>query len=278
MFGIDCRPRPLLMAIASLGLLLFAPASLSAWGREAHQVAHGRAIGALPKGLKSFFSDHRREMATFAGEEPWEEGEAERFAADRVAPFPFVDMPITEQAFLERYGEAGRRIGRLPWLTEEAYERLVAAYRAGRKDEILGAADELARHLTDLTNPLALTENWDGQRSGRAGLWARVTARLPEALVGRLRVDAGVAHLIDEPRAYLFSLQRAAYVWADNIVFEEELAARSGGGGGEIYFETLRDRLHPIVQERLRAAARAVASYWYTAWVAAGKPALDEVR
>ena len=41
--------------------------------------------------------------------------------------------------------------------------------------------------MTDLHNPLALTDNADGQKTGQHGLWVRFTLKLPEAMDKRAR-------------------------------------------------------------------------------------------
>jgi hypothetical protein len=251
-----------------------------AFGPVAHRVVDGRAIAALPKGLREFFRDHRREMPTLSedSEPSLNEGSERRFAADRFGPFPFVDLPKSEEELLRQGGESAREAGRLPWLIQASYARLVEQFRNGDKAAILTEADWLALYLTDLHNPLALTEDYDGQRSGQAGLWARVTVRLTEALAGQLDLKADVAHLIDRPREHIFSILRDTYVWHDNILLEDDIAFRSAGGYGELYYESLRERLKPVLRQRLGAASRNVASYWYSAWVAAGRPDLTPRR
>ncbi len=252
----------------------------SAWGRSAHRLVDERATQALPKGPKGFFRTHRLEMPTFApdSEGPGEEGPERRFATERFGPFPFRDLPVTEAAARARFAEAAQGAGRLPWLVQESYDALVQRFRERQKADILVEADRLAALVTDLHNPLAVTEDWDGQKAGQGGLWVRFSVRLPEALEGRLSVDPDVAVLIDDPHGFVFAILRASYVWFDNILYEDDLASRSSAGQGDLYYDSLRERLKPVVQARLRAAAQNVASYWYSAWVAAGKPELEGLK
>jgi hypothetical protein len=259
---------------AMLGMCLSA-SSVGAWGRVAHQAVTTRAMGALPKGLKGFVERHALELPSLAPEARLpEEGLARRFAVDRLAPFPFQDVPQVEAEFRARYGDAAGEAGRLPWLIHESYDRLVVRFKAREKAPILEEADLLAGLLTDLHNPLALTDNFDGQKTSQDGLWQRFAVRLPEASE-RLRIDADAAHLIDDPHGHVFAMLRATYIWADNIVYEEELARRGGAAGSLQYFSALTDRCGEILNQRLSWAARDVSSYWYSAWVAAGRPPLE---
>jgi hypothetical protein len=97
---------------------------------------------------------------------------------------------------------------------------------------------------------------------------------LPEAMQKRLEVKADAADYLDKPDDYVFSIMAGAYVWLDNLLYEEDLARRSSPGFAEIYYDTLERRAGPILRQRLRAAAADVGSYWYTAWTVAGRPEL----
>ena len=252
-------------------------APAAAWGLAAHQVVTARAIDSLPKALKEYYKSHRLEMPTLSLEATaTEEGPERRFAADGLLPFPFLDLPRTEAALKERHGEAAGKVGRLPWLIQESYTRLVEAFRAKDKEKILGESDLLASLVADLHDPLALTENADGQKTGQHGLWTRFSVRLPEVLqtLNRLKLEPDAADFLDQPKEYVFSMMNATYVWLDNALYEEELAHRGQSGYGDIYYEDLARRAGPIVRERLSRAAENAGSYWYTAWTEAGRPEL----
>jgi len=268
------RATRVLMVLASAAL---PGAPAAAWGLAAHQAVTARAIDTLPKGLKAYYKAHQLEMPTLSLEATAsEDGPDRRFAADRLLPFPFLDLPRTEAGMKERYGEAADKAGRLPWLVHESYGRLVEAFRAKDKARILAESDALAGLVADLHNPLALTDNADGQKTGQHGLWTRFSVRLPEVLQGlnRLKVDPDAAHFLDQPKEHVFSMLNATYVWLDNLLYEEDLARRGQSGYTEIYYEDLARRAGSIVRERLSGAAGNAGSYWYTAWTEAGRPEL----
>jgi hypothetical protein len=261
--------------LIGLVVILGAPTAAHAWGPVAHQEVTTRAIDILPKGLKSFYKDHRFEIPTLSPEASLpDEGTERRFAVDRLAPFPFADLPHTEDGLKAMYGDAAAGVGRLPWLIHESYDRLVEAFRAKDKDRILAESDVLAGLVADIHNPLALTDNADGQKTGQHGLWARFSIRFPESLKNGLKLDLDTSHLLDDPKEYVFGMVNAVYVWADNLMYLEELARRGKGGYTEIYYESLALRAGPLLRERLARATDDVASYWYTAWTAAGRPEL----
>jgi hypothetical protein len=263
-----------LYALASLFVVASAP-PLLAFGDKAHQVVTDRAIDTLPKGLKPFYKAHRLEMPTLALEgEPPAESTDRRFAIDRLQPFPFADVPHTEAGVKEKYADTGAAAGRLPWLIQESYAKLVEAFKAADKARILEESDRLAALVTDLHNPLALTDNADGQKTEQHGLWQRFSVKLPEAMGKDLDLNPEAAFLLDKPDEHVFSMINGTYIWADNLFYEEDLAHRGHSGYSERYFEGLALRAGRLLKERLSKAAGEAGSYWYTAWSAAGRPDL----
>jgi len=266
-------PAFALLAAALLGL---GASPAWAWGPVVHQRVTSEAIDTLPKGLKPFYRAHKLELPSLAVDTPppGEEGVDRRFAVDRFLPFPFADVPHTEAALKAKYGDEAGKAGRLPWLIEESYGQLVEAFRAGEKGKILEASDTLAGYVADLHNPLVLTENADGQKTGQPGLWGRITTKLPEAMDKKLNFGGQPARLIDDPKGYVFSLLPRVYIWVDNLLYLEELARRGQSGYTEIYYDTLQEKVGPLLKDRLEDATTDVGSYWYTAWTAAGRPDL----
>jgi hypothetical protein len=250
-------------------------AEATAWGSTVHQAVHARAIETLPGGLKPFYKNHRLEIPSLSLEPTVPpEGLERRFAIDRLLPFPFAEFPRSEAAAQARFGDALGQAGRLPWLLRESYARLVEAFKAGDKQRILEESDTLAGLVTDLHNPLALTDNADGQKTGQHGLWIRFTERFPDSMGGGLKLTPDAAQFLDDPNEYVFSLMNDTYVWLDNLLYEEELSKRGKSGYTEIYFDDLSARVGPILRARLSEAAGRAGSFWYTAWTSAGRPEL----
>jgi hypothetical protein len=242
----------------------------------AHQVTAASAIDTLPKQLKAFYKAHRGEMPSLALEPEFPtRGPERRFLVDRLLPFPFSELPHTEAALQAKYGDKAKGVGRLPWLVQESYARLVDAMKTPDKEKILAESDVLVGLIVDLRSPLNLTDDYDGQRTGQHGLWVRVVEKLPQALGKDLKLSPDAANYLDNPKEYVFSIMLASYVWVDNILYLEELAHRGKAGYGDPYYEDLARRVGPILRQQvLSPAAEDAGSYWYTAWTVAGRPEL----
>jgi hypothetical protein len=241
----------------------------------AHQVVVSAAIDTLPKQLKAFYKAHRQEMPSLGLEPEFPtRGPDRRFMVDRLLPFPFTELPRSEAALKAKYGERAEGIGRLPWLVQESYARLVEAMKASDKEKILAESDVLGGLVVDLNSALNLTENFDGQKTGQHGLWVRLVEKLPQAMGGNLKLSPDAANYLDNPKEYVFSILLGTYVWLDNTLYLEELVRRGKNGYGDPYFEDLARRVGPILKERLSRAAEDTGSFWYTAWSVAGRPEL----
>ena len=233
------------------------------------------AIDSLPKQMKPFYKAHRAEMPSQALEPEFAPRTPERrFLVDRLLPFPFDELPRSEAALKAKYGAKADGVGRLPWLIQESYARLVEAMKAGDKPRILTESDVLAALVVDMHTVVNLTDNFDGQRTGQHGLYVRFTEKLPQWASKELKLSPDAARYLDDPKEYVFSMLTATYVWLDNVLYLEQLAKRGKPGYGDIYFEDVARRVGPILRERMSRAAEDVGSYWYTAWTVAGRPEL----
>ena len=268
---VSSRAASALAALALLG----AAGEARAWGPAAHERITSEAIDILPKQMRPYYRAHRLEMPSLSVESAAAEDAPERrFAMDRLQPFPFADVPRTEAALKAKYPEEAGKVGRLPWLIQESYAKLVEAFRSGDKARILADSDELSGYVADMSNPLALTDNYDGQKSGQHGLWTRFGIRLHDAMDKRVKVSPEAARFLDDPNAHVFAMAAASYVWLDNLLYEEDIARRGQSGFGERYYEAFEQRAGGLLKARVEQAATDVGSYWFTAWTAAGRPEL----
>jgi hypothetical protein len=259
---------------ASLALVACAVPSF-AWGPVVHHGVTEKAIDTLPKGLQPFYKAHKLEIPSLGPDAPpSDEGPDRRFPADAFAPFPFKDLPISEAEAKEHFKDNPALQGRLPWLIMESYGRLVEAFKKGDKDPILRESDVLSGYVTDLHNPLALTENYDGQKTDQHGLWVRFSVKFPEIVEKKARPDPDAARFLDDPKRFITDIVRANYIWIDNLLYADDLAHRGKSGYGDLYYESLDIRATPLLKGCMSRAAEDVGSYWYTAWTAAGRPIL----
>ncbi|MBK5256892.1 MAG: hypothetical protein JJE39_12740 [Vicinamibacteria bacterium] len=265
-----------LMTLSRLGvscLIAVLPGSSFAWSDAIYRLVLRKAIDTLPKAQKKYFESHRYEMPSLIpDEDPPIRPEGRRFALDALGAYPFLNIPQDEAVLMAKADPA--LIGRLPFLLLEAQARLVEAFKSGDKERILVEADAVAILAADLNNPLALSENFDGQKTGQPGLSKRLAGLLPESMEGRLKLNPEAARLLENPRDYIFGTMVRNHVWVDNLLYADSLAHRGKSGYGGPYFEAFELRAGRLLSEILSNAAADVGSFWYTAWTEAGRPEL----
>ena len=254
-------------------LLVLIPGPSFAWSDAVYRLVIRKAIDTLPKAQKKYFEDHKFEMPSLIpDEDPPVRPEGRRFAIDMLGAFPFKDVP-QDEAGVKAKADINV-VGRLPFLLLESQARLIEAFKAGDKEKILQAADAVAILAADLNNPLAVTENFDGQKTDQAGVAKRLASRLPEDMEGRLKINPEAARLLENPRDYIFSTMLRSHIWVDNVLYADSLAYRGKSSYSGAYFESFELRAGRLLSDLLSNAAADVGSFWYTAWTEAGRPEL----
>ena len=91
----------------------------------------------------------------------------------------------------------------------------------------------------------------------------------------RLKLKPDAAHYRERPKEHVFAAITGTYVWLDNLLYLDELAHRTAQSYSEIYYRAFEERAAEVLKRRLGEAATECGSYWYTAWIRAGKPELE---
>lgn len=180
--------------------------------------------------------------------------------------------------------------GILPWHLLRAYRQLVKAFETGEQKRILKQAADIGHYIADAHVPLHTTKNYNGQLSGQEGIHAFWESRLPELFSDSYDFFVGPAKYIEQPADFFWEAVFDSHRLVDSVLTEER-ALRQNYPAEEVYCyeergrtqlrttcrpyaEAYHQRLHGMVERRMRAAIHAVASIWYSAYVEAGSPVL----
>jgi predicted AlkP superfamily pyrophosphatase or phosphodiesterase len=272
--------------------LFWGPPSAWPWGFTGHRKITAAAIDRLPEPLQGFMLANARGLAEHSVDpDLWvaagdsAEGPNHYFDVDALAAFPFTDVPREEREFLERFGEAGKNAGRLPWSIAEAARDLAEAFRAGDGGRIRRLAAVVAHYVEDLHVPLHLTGNHDGQETGQLGIHSRWESELVQRFFEQIPWPGAGSRLraAGEPVEFVFERIRQTYPSVAEVLASDRKAV----AGAVDFFETPQDdrygaayfsRLFTLERERLSraasSAAEAVARLWLEAWEQAGRPPL----
>jgi hypothetical protein len=268
-----------LVAMLALWLLIVHP--VAAWGPTGHDIVNAWAIQTLPSEMRGFFEANRQFLVEHANDpDVWMnkdryERKRHYIYMDKYGIFPFLGLPHSFKQAVEQYG-SGRvnRDGVLPWQVGEYSLRLTMAFKSRNWDQVKLEAAVLAHYVADAHSPLHVTRNFDGQLTRQTGLADRFEIRLLDRYSKFFILHPEDAAKIDDPTEYAFQTCLAAYTELDSIILAD-LRAREGlPDYTDEYFDRFYSQIGATVMRAIDEAAHDAGSYWYTAWVNAGKPAL----
>jgi len=273
--------RFLITALLGLSLGLASGTPVYAWGPTAHRLANRWAIETLPAEMRGFFEanrqfliDHANDPDISMAKDPFER-KHHYIYLDRYGIFPFISLPHSFKAATDQFGKSRvNRDGLLPWQIGEYSLRLTNAFRAQNWEEAKLDAAILAHYVADATDPLHVTQNYDGQLTAQAGLADRFEIRLIDRFSNFLILSPQDAIKIEDPTEFAFQITIESYTWVDRIVFEDRRSLEGLPSYNEDYFSRFYSRVGSTAMQQINAAAHDAGSYWYTAWLNAGRPAL----
>ncbi|MEK6565674.1 MAG: zinc dependent phospholipase C family protein [Bacteroidota bacterium] len=281
-------------------LLFFAFFSTTlGWGFWAHKEIHRYAIQSLPAEMRPFFdanadsiilravdADRRRNVDK-------KEGPYHYIDLDRYGKYPFEELPRTYADAVQKYGEEiVDTNGTVPWRIANFTERLSDAMKHKDKRSIMFHAANLGHYIADAHVPLHSTENYDGKMTNQPGLHSRWESELPEQFGPNFKLEWAATEFISDPLATAFTIVLESFQRVDSVL-QLDLKAKEGIPESELvttkrergrtvyiysdqYYKRYHSLLKGMVERRMKDAIRRVASYWYTAWVNAGKPELPQ--
>jgi hypothetical protein len=268
-----------LAATLALGLLTVHP--LLAWGPTGHHIVNTWAIQTLPFEMRGFFAANRQFLVEHANDpDIWMnkdryERKRHYIYMDKYGIFPFLGLPHSFRQAVEQYG-SGRvnRDGVLPWQVGEYSLRLTVAFKSRNWDQVKLEAAVLAHYVADARDPLRVTRNFDGQLTRQTGLADRFEIRLLDRYAKFFILHPDDAAKIDDPTEYAFQTCLETYTGLDAIILAD-LRAREGlPDYTDEYFDRFYSQIGATAMRAINEAAHDAGSYWYTAWLNAGKPAL----
>jgi hypothetical protein len=272
-------------SVAILLTLALAPSAAIAWGARTHRLVTDVAIDLVPPGCADSFVPHRQELQRRSVEPDTvlrkRDGRRETIRhfidLDAHLPFPFEGFPLLYDAAIARFGrDAVEDNGVLPWAISRLQRELTEQIREGTSAAIVQTAGHLSHYVVDAYQPLHLTKNHDGQHSGNDGVHRRLEVGVVDDRIelyeAALRGRLSPARRITELDAELFQGFVATYPLIEEILRTDRVSKQTVWAHGPLYYRRMHDRLAPLLERQLAAAATLLASIWYTACAEASAP------
>jgi len=281
------------------GLLLIF--TCSSWGYLVHRTVAQLAIYELPSSMRDFFWKNKDSIVSQSIRP-----DVRRNTDRNEFPRHFIDlenygdsaawkMPLTEGAAIQTYSlDTLHKYGYVPYVVQDVLQQLTEAFRKGDKDSILFYAIDLCHYIGDANVPLHTSSNFDGQLTGQRGLHALWESTVPDQLMNGYKLrDGHKAQYIADPSASIWESVRRAHMLVQPLIDAERAASKEApdsikyqtvhryGKDMKVYTAAFAKiygaHLGSMVQDQLLHSADQIADFWYTAWVNAGKPDLDNL-
>ena len=275
------------------------------WGVFGHEHINNAAVMALPKPLQTFFYNHidfitqestvpdlRKYVLKDKSEGPKHYIDMENFGAFDSIPLPFEEV---KKKYNDKFLADN---GILPWQIQETMTKLTNAFKEKKKTEILFLAADLAHYIGDANMPLHTSANHDGQLTNQKGIHSMWESRLPLLFGKNFNFYTGDAKYIDNVEKATWDMIKDTHSQVEPLLltdkklretFTPETMYETDGKGNIVkskyndmvyskeYMGKFHEALNGMVESQMRKAIVATTNFWYTAWVNAGKPNLDDL-
>lgn len=257
------------------------PTVLFAWGPAAHRMVNNWAVQTLPPEIRSFFEanrqfliDHSNDPDDWMKKDPYERARHYIYL-DKYGVYPYLGLPHPYKSAVQKYGR-GRisRDGLLPWRIGEYSLKLTNDFKAQKWEAAKVDAAVLAHYVADAHDPLHTTQDYDGQLIFENGLASRFDSSLVDRYTNFIMFRPEDAAKIDDPTEYAFDMALESNTWVDQIIWADRQARQGLTDYTDEYFDRFYTAVGSTASRELNAAARDAGSYWLSAWLNAGRPAL----
>ena len=273
------------------------------WGFLGHKRINRIAVFTLPPEMFTFYKEHIEFLTDHAVDPDKRryavEGEAQchyididHYSLDSLNPFDNVPK-YWKDAVLKFTEDTLQKYGIVPWHIQTMKYRLQKAFEENNVDMILKYSAEIGHYISDAHVPLHTTENYNGQLTGQKGIHGLWESRLVELNAENYDYFVGKSKYIPKVIDCAWEAVKASHLALDSVFrLEKEVTANfapdkkysfetRGNITNQVYSfdfcEEYNKRMNGMVERRMRQAIITVGSIWYTAWVDAGQPNLNNL-
>ncbi|MBK0368855.1 zinc dependent phospholipase C family protein [Flavobacterium agrisoli] len=289
----------------SIVLLLAVAFATLSWGIVGHERINKAAILALPKPMLIFFYNHndfitqeasvpdiRKYALKYKEENPRHYFDMENFGSLDSIPQNLTAANAKYDAkFLSNNGI-------LPWYIEEMMGKLTQAFKDKNRAEILFLSADLGHYIADAHMPLHTSANHDGQLSDQKGIHSLWESKLPEMFSKNYQLNVPQAQYYENVHQAIWDMindthslvapllevdKKLRTATPENQVFKMDSEGKvlkskyNSAVFSDEYAKQLHQQLNGMVENQMKKAITATSSFWYTAWVNAGKPDLSDL-
>jgi len=180
-----------------------------------------------------------------------------------------------------------------PWYIDSLMNQLTLAFHNYNIEMALSISADMGHYIGDAHVPLHVTINYDGQFTNQKGIHSFWESRVPELVGENYNLHVSPARYISDPLAEAWNILRESYSEKDSVLNLERglndtfpkdknytTIVKKDTVKIKIYSDLYTRRynslLNGMVERKMRKAINALGSFWFTAWVNAGRPAIND--
>lgn len=185
--------------------------------------------------------------------------------------------------------------GILPYHLNSMYYWLVKAFENQDLERILRVSAEFGHYIGDAHVPLHTTKNYNGQLTDQVGIHAFWESRLPELYADdTYSFLVGKAEKVDKPLTYFWKMVKESHDLLEDVLTIEKELTQTFPEDQQMCFDdrlgrtiktqcpefalAYHERLNGMVEARMQDAILSIGSVWYSAWIDAGQPDLNNLQ
>ncbi len=281
-----------------VGLVL----TLSSWGFLVHRTVNQLAIYALPKKLDQFFFRHKDYLVENAPRPDTRrntdstEGNKHFMDMEYYGENPFRTVPHVWTDAVKKYSvDTLKKYGTLPYTVIATQEKLTRAFRNRDADSILYYAADIGHYISDAHVPLHTSMNYDGQLTNQRGIHDLWETTVPELKLYQFTIRSRhKAMYLHSPQEAIWQILEHTHSLLPGMLAAEKEVSKHftdstkyrwqvrWGRNRRFYSQAFAAEYYkvigPSINTQLIASANAIADFWYTAWVDAGRPDLNQAK
>jgi hypothetical protein len=275
---------------------------MSSWGFLGHKTVQQLAIYELPKSIRAFFYKNKEKLV-YDAPRP----DIRRSSDSTEATKHFIDlemfgknavndMPMDWDAAVKKYTKDSLlKYGYVPYHVIYMQGKLTEAFKENNKDSILFYAADLGHYISDAHVPLHTTMNYDGQLTDQKGIHSLWESMIPEIEIANYTLNSKhTATYLKHPDQAIWSAIRVSAALVPDMLMKEKEVSKSFTDEQKYRTQIRRGKpsksytsefakayalaLKTSINDQLIASANLVADFYYTAWVDAGKPDLQDLN
>ena len=172
-------------------------------------------------------------------------------------------------------------------------QKLTTAFQERDARKIMKLSAEIGHYIGDAHVPLHTCSNYNGQKTGQRGIHGLWESRLPELHFDEYQFYPQKAQYIEHPAQTIWKAVYESHWAVDSVLsFEKKLQSTiplsqqktfeyRGNTETNTYSQWYSQQYHQLlngqVERRMKKAIACIAHFWYTAWINAGQPNLNQL-